>query len=78
MIRQRDLTANTFFAVSLNYIDYNPHIPNNDAISGALLILRIQFEYTQTQCYEGARDGIDIWYMWIICEKITQRPNESR
>ena len=44
----------------------NLHIPNIDAISGALLTLRNQFEYTQTQCNEGARDGIDIWYMGII------------
>ena len=28
---------------------YNPHIPNIDAISGALFTLRIQYEYTQTQ-----------------------------
>ena len=35
------------------------------AISGALFPLRIQYEFTQTQCDEGARDGIDIWYMGI-------------
>ena len=45
--------------------NYNPHIPNIDAISGALFTLRIQYEYTQTRCDEGARDGIDIWYMGI-------------
>ena len=39
----------------------NPHISNIDAISGALFTLRIQYEYTQTQCDEGTRDGIDIW-----------------
>ena len=44
----------------------NPQIPNIDAISGALFILRIQYEYAQTQCDEGARDDIDIWYMGII------------
>ena len=44
---------------------YNPHIPNIDAISGALFTLRIQYEYTQTQCEEGARHDIDIWYMGI-------------
>ena len=36
------------------------------AISGALFRLRIQYEYTQTECDEGARDGIDIWYKGII------------
>ena len=35
------------------------------AISGALFPLRIQYEFTQTQRNEGARDGIDIWYMGI-------------
>ena len=44
----------------------NPNIPNIDAISGALFTLRIQYEYTQTQRDEGARDDIDIWYMMII------------
>ena len=44
----------------------NPHIPNINAISGALFTLRIQYEYTQIHCDEGARDGIDIWYMGII------------
>ena len=44
----------------------NLHIPNIDAISGALFTLRIQYEYTQTQCDDGARDGIDIWLMGII------------
>ena len=28
--------------------------------------MRIQYEYTQTQCDEGTRDGIDIWYIGII------------
>ena len=42
------------------------HIPNIDAISGALFKLRIQYEYTQTQCDEGARDGTDIWCIGII------------
>ena len=46
----------------------NSNIPNIDAISGALFILRIQYEYAQTQCDEGARDDIDIWYMGIsVC-----------
>ena len=45
---------------------YNPHILNIDAISGALVTLTIQYEYTQTQCDVGARNGVDIWYMGII------------
>ena len=44
---------------------YNPHIPNIDAISGALFTLRIQYDYTQTQCDDGASHGIDIWLMEI-------------
>ena len=56
-----------FFYILVNYY-YNPHIPNTDAISGALFTLRIQYEYTQTRCDEGARDGIDIWYMGIISD----------
>ena len=42
------------------------HVPHFDAISGALFTLRIQYEYTHTQCDEGARDGNDIWYIGII------------
>ena len=41
-------------------------MPNIHDISGALFTLRIQYEYSQTQCNEGARDGIDIWYIEII------------
>ena len=48
---------------------YSPHIPNIASISGALCTLRIQYEYTQTRCDEGARDGIDIWYMGITFNK---------
>ena len=43
----------------------NPHIPNIDAISGALFTLRNQDESTQTRCDECARDDIDIWYLGI-------------
>ena len=32
-----------------NLLWHNPHIPNIDAISGALFTMRIQCEYTQTQ-----------------------------
>ena len=44
-------------------------MPNIDAVSGALFTLRIQYDHTQSQCDEGARDGIDIWYMGIIRNK---------
>ena len=45
------------------------HIPNIDVISGALFTLGIQYKYTQTQCGEGARDGIDISFMGITFSK---------
>ena len=35
------------------------HMPNIDAISSALFTLWTQYEYSQTLCDEGARDGID-------------------
>ena len=41
-------------------------MPNIDGISGAFFTLRIRLEYIQTQFDEGARDGIDIWFMLII------------
>ena len=44
----------------MSNLEKNPHIANIDAISGVLFTLRIQYEYTQTQYDEGARDGIDI------------------
>ena len=43
---------------------YNPHIPNIDAIFGALNILSLSIP--NSQCEEGARDGIDIWYITIM------------
>ena len=46
------------------------HIQNIDAISGALFTLRIQYEYTQTQCNEGAKDVNNILYMKIISNHI--------
>ena len=45
---------------------YKPHIPNIDAIPGALITLSLSILILNSQCEEGARDGIDIWYMWII------------
>ena len=42
------------------------HIPNIDAISGALITLSLNILILNSQCEEGARDGIVIWYMGII------------
>ena len=47
-------------------VDYNPHKQNIDAISGALITLSLSILILNSQCDEGARDGIDIWYMGII------------
>ena len=47
----------------------NPHIPNIDAISGALSTLSLSILILNSQCEEGARDGIDIWYVGIIKSK---------
>ena len=42
----------------------NPRKPNIDAISGALITLSLSI--LNSQCEEGVRDGIDIWYMGFI------------
>ena len=52
----------------------NPHIANIDAISGTLFALRFQYEYAQTECDEGARDVIDIWYMGITNDPFSVIP----
>ena len=44
-------------------VGYNPHIPNIDAISGALITLSLSI--LNSQCEKGARDSIDIWYMGV-------------
>ena len=60
-----DVHRNFYAQVKLNsYFLYNPHILNIDALSGALFTLRTQ--YNQTQYDEGARDGLDIWYLGIM------------
>ena len=43
----------------------NPHIPNIDAISGALTKLNFSIFIMNSQCEGGARDNIGIWYMGI-------------
>ena len=45
---------------------YKPHIPSIDAISSALVTLSLSIQILNSQCEEGVRDGIDIWYMGII------------
>ena len=47
-------------------VDYNPYIQNIDATSGALVTLSLSVPILISQCEEGARDGIDIWYVGII------------
>ena len=37
------------------------------SISGALITLSLSILILHSQCEEGARDGIDIWYMEITC-----------
>ena len=54
------------WCVNLSLLSYNPHIPNIDAISGALIILSLSILILNSKCAEGARDGIDIWCMGII------------
>ena len=48
-------------------IAYNTHLPNIDAISGALTTLSFSILILNSQYEEGARDGIDSWYMGITC-----------
>ena len=38
----------------------------NIDITGALLTMRIQYEYTQKQFSGVAFEGMDIWYMGLI------------
>ena len=52
---------------------YNPHIPNIDAISGALFTVRIQYEKLNVM-----RDGIDTWYMGIIKMQPVMFPNGTK
>ena len=51
--------------LKLTPVSYGPYGPYGMAnivdISGALFMLRIQYEYTQTQWEEGARDVNNIW-----------------
>ena len=48
------------------------HIPNIDAISGALITLSLIILILNSQCEEGARDGIDIWYTGIIFRNFSE------
>ena len=42
------------------------HITNIDPISSALITLSLSMLILKSQYEEGAKDGIDIWYMGII------------
>ena len=44
---------------------YKTHIPNIYALNSDTHTLRIQYEYTQTQCVGVAIEGMDIWYMGL-------------
>ena len=52
-------------ALFLSILILNSHMPYIDAISGALITLSLSILILNSQCEEGARDGIDIWYMGI-------------
>ena len=48
----------------------NPNIPNIDAISGALITLSLTILILNSQCEEGARDGLDIWLKGITLDRL--------
>ena len=48
-----------------NYINDKAHIPSIHAVNSDTHTLRIQYEYTQTQCVGVANEGIDIRYMGV-------------
>ena len=48
-----------------NYINDKAHIPSIHAVNSDTHTLRIQYEYTQTQCVGVAIEGMDIWYMGL-------------
>ena len=50
----------------MEYITYKLRLPNIDAISGAHITLSLILLAPPSQYEEGARDGIDFWYMKII------------
>ena len=58
LIKSSIKTKNTFQK-------YNPHIPNIDVISDALITLSLSTLILNSLCMDGARDVIDIWYMGI-------------
>ena len=53
----------------------NPHIPNIDAISGALITLSLSILKLNSQCEEDARNGMDIWYMGIYRQNFRDNPS---
>ena len=59
-----------------NYDKYNPHIPNIETISGALITLSLSILILNSQCIEGAGDGIDIWGVYSYMSKISVSHND--
>ena len=53
-----DIKYLKWFGIKVNFNLWNSNIVDN---SGAFFKLKIQYEYTQTQCEEGARDDNNIW-----------------
>ena len=53
------------------------HIPNIDAISGALITLSLSILILNFQCEDGARNGSDIYYMGISKAKGVSRAFEN-
>ena len=56
--------------VKIQIISKTPHIPNIDDISGAPITLNLSILKLNSQCEEGGRDGIDIWFMRISLIKL--------
>ena len=53
-----------------NFFANKKHLKKiKDDVPGALFTLTIQYEYTQTQCKEGARYGDIVWQRFFICTR---------
>ena len=62
--RIRDLVSNILHVIRLRLSNRANFVLYIDPISGALITLSLLL-ILNSQCEEGARDGIDIWYMGI-------------
>ena len=70
---QKNKKTEGFGSVTLKMI-YNGGLSMNIAITGALFTLRVQYEYAQIQCKEGAGDANDLRKASHKCS-ILPRPN---